>query len=90
MRPSKFSIGDGQVRVPLHSNVIVYAGRDAEVHHIQGRVTATAGRDLKLQDVQTAGSMPRRVAIWTSIASRWKATSSSSARAAICASTSAI
>jgi hypothetical protein len=45
-------IGDGQVRVPLRSNLIVYAGYNAEVQHIQGRVTATAGRDLKLHDVQ--------------------------------------
>jgi hypothetical protein len=45
-------LGDGQVRVPFHSELIVYAGRDAEVRHIQGHVTATAGRDLKLQGVQ--------------------------------------
>jgi hypothetical protein len=45
-------LGDGQVRVPFHSELIVYAGRDAEVRHIQGRVTATSGRDLKLQGVQ--------------------------------------
>ncbi len=45
-------LGDGQVRVPFHSELIVYAGLDAEVRHIQGRVTATSGRDLKLQDVQ--------------------------------------
>ncbi len=44
--------GDGRVRVPLHSELIVYAGRDGDVRHIQGRVTATSGRDLKLQDVQ--------------------------------------
>jgi len=43
---------DGQVRVPLNSELIVYAGRDGEVRHLQGRVTATSGRDLKLQDVQ--------------------------------------
>jgi hypothetical protein len=45
-------LGDGQVRVPFHSELIVYAGRDAEVRHIQGRVTATSGHDLKLQGVQ--------------------------------------
>jgi hypothetical protein len=45
-------IGDGQVRVPRGSNLIVYAGRDAEVHHTQGRVTATAGHDLSVHDVQ--------------------------------------
>jgi len=44
--------GDGQVRVPLNSELIVYAGRDAEVRRIQGRVTATSGRDLKLQGVR--------------------------------------
>jgi hypothetical protein len=46
-------IGHGQIRVPLNSNVIVYAGRDAEVRHLQGRVIADAGRDLIVQDVQT-------------------------------------
>lgn len=45
-------IGDGAVRVPRNSRLVVYAGRDAEVHHLQGRVTATAGRDLKVHDVQ--------------------------------------
>jgi hypothetical protein len=44
--------GDGQVHVPLGSQLIVYAGWNAEVHHLQGRATATAGRDLKLQGVQ--------------------------------------
>ncbi len=44
--------GDGQVHVPLGSQLIVYAGHDADVHHLQGRTTATAGRDLKLQAVQ--------------------------------------
>jgi hypothetical protein len=46
-------IGHGQVRVPRGSNVIVYAGHDAEVHHVQGRVVADAGRDLSVHDVQT-------------------------------------
>jgi hypothetical protein len=46
-------IGHGQVRVPLNSNLIVYAGRDAEVRHLQGRVIADAGHDLIVQDVQT-------------------------------------
>ncbi len=43
--------GDGQVHVPLGSQLIVYAGHNAEVHHLQGRATVTAGRDLKLQSV---------------------------------------
>jgi hypothetical protein len=46
-------ISHGQIRVPLNSNVIIYAGRDAEVRHVQGRVIADAGRDLSVQDVQT-------------------------------------
>ncbi|HTP06923.1 MAG TPA: hypothetical protein VMP08_01635 [Anaerolineae bacterium] len=46
-------IGHGQVRVPLNSNVVVYAGRDAEVRHLQGRVMVSAGRDLTVQDIQT-------------------------------------
>jgi hypothetical protein len=45
-------IGHGKVRVPLSSNLVVYAGRDAEVRHLQGRVIANAGRDLNVQDVQ--------------------------------------
>jgi hypothetical protein len=44
--------GDGRVRVPLNSELIVYAGRDGEVRYLQGRVTATSGRDLKLQEVK--------------------------------------
>lgn len=44
--------GDGQVRVPIGSRLIVYAGRSAEVRHMLGRVTATAGRDLSMRDVQ--------------------------------------
>jgi len=46
-------IGHGQVRVPLNSNVVVYAGHDAEVRHVQGRVMVSAGRDVSVQDVQT-------------------------------------
>ena len=46
-------INDGRVRVPLNSNLVVYAGHSADVQHIRGRVTATAGRDLKLHDVHT-------------------------------------
>jgi hypothetical protein len=46
-------IGHGHVRVPLNSNVIVYAGRDAEVRHLTGRVMVSAGRDLSVQDVHT-------------------------------------
>jgi hypothetical protein len=45
--------GDGQVYVPVTSDLIVYAGRNAEVRRLQGRVTATAGRDLKVHEVQT-------------------------------------
>ncbi len=44
--------GDGQVHVPRGSHLAIYAGRDAEVHHLQDRVTATAGRDLHIRDVQ--------------------------------------
>ena len=44
--------GDGKVRVPVHSEIVVYAGHDVEVRHIQGRVLATSGRDLQLRDVQ--------------------------------------
>lgn len=46
-------VGHGDVRVPLNSNVIVYAGRDAEVRHLQGRVIVDAGRNLMVQEVQT-------------------------------------
>lgn len=46
-------IGHGLVRVPLNSNVIVYAGRNVEVRHLRGRVMASAARDLSVQDVQT-------------------------------------
>ncbi len=46
-------VGHGRVRVPLGSHVIVYAGRDAEVHHVQGRVMVSGGRDVSLHDVQT-------------------------------------
>jgi hypothetical protein len=46
-------IGRGQIRVPLGSHLIVYAGRDAEVRHIRGRVLASVGHDLNVQDVQT-------------------------------------
>jgi hypothetical protein len=46
-------IGHGQVRVPQNSNVIVYAGHDAEVRHLRGSLIADAGRDLAVQDVQT-------------------------------------
>ncbi|HTP09772.1 MAG TPA: hypothetical protein VMP08_16060, partial [Anaerolineae bacterium] len=44
--------GDGQVHVPRGSHLAVYAGRNAEVHHLRDRVTATAGRDLHIHDVQ--------------------------------------
>jgi hypothetical protein len=44
--------GNGQVRVPYGTNLTVYAGRSAELHHLQGRVTATAGQDLSVRDVQ--------------------------------------
>ncbi len=47
----EIQVGDGRVRVPSGSHLIVYAGRGAEIHHIQ-RVTATAGRDLSVHDVQ--------------------------------------
>ena len=46
-------IEHGHVRVPLNSNVVMYAGHDAEVRHLQGRVIVSAGRDLSVQDVQT-------------------------------------
>jgi len=44
--------GDGHVRVPFGSDLTVYAGRSAEVRHIQSHVTATAGHDLSVRDVQ--------------------------------------
>ena len=43
---------NSQVRVPLGSHLSVYAGRSAEVRHLQGRVTATAGHHLRVRDVQ--------------------------------------
>lgn len=45
--------GNGTVLVPSGSTVTVYAGREADVHTIQGRVTATAGGSLRVHGVQT-------------------------------------
>jgi hypothetical protein len=45
-------LGDGQVRVPQGSRLIVYAGRSSEVRSLQGRVTAIAGHNLLLREVQ--------------------------------------
>jgi len=44
--------GDGRVRIPMGSLLVVYAGRSADVQHIRGRVTATARRDLSVHEVQ--------------------------------------
>lgn len=45
--------GGGTVLVPTGSSVTVYAGRGADVHTIQGPVTATAGGSLMVRDVHT-------------------------------------
>ena len=45
-------VRNGHVRVPVGSRLIVYAGRSAEVRHVEGHVTATAGHDLSVRDVQ--------------------------------------
>ena len=44
--------GDGEVRVPIGSDLKVYANRNAEVRGVHGRVTATAGGDLTLRGVR--------------------------------------
>jgi hypothetical protein len=44
--------GDGRVRVPFGSDLVVYAVHSAEVQRLQGRVTATAGDDLSVHEVE--------------------------------------
>ncbi len=45
--------GDGEVRVPLGSNVKVYAGRSVEVRDIQGSVAVYAAREARIRNVRT-------------------------------------
>lgn len=40
--------GNGQVLVPLGSSVKVYAGKNAQVHAVEGTISAVAGRDLRI------------------------------------------
>ena len=48
--------GSGEVLVPLSSNLKVYAGKDIEVHGIQGQVDAYSGVDLSLENVYCLGN----------------------------------
>jgi hypothetical protein len=48
--------GSGEVLVPFSSNLKVYAGKDIEVHGIQGQVDAYSGLDLNLQKVYCLGN----------------------------------
>ena len=45
--------GSGKVLVPRRSHVKVYAGREIEVHDIQGRVEVYAGSAVRVRNVQT-------------------------------------
>ncbi len=45
--------GSGKVLVPHRSHVKVYAGREVEVHDIQGRVAVYAGSAVRVRNVQT-------------------------------------
>lgn len=47
----------GEVLVPYASNVKVYAGKDIDVHEIQGQVDAYSGFDLTLKDVYRLGNV---------------------------------
>jgi hypothetical protein len=49
--------GNGDVSVPLESNVKVYAGQDIDVQGCRGQVDAFAGLNLKVQDVYQLGSI---------------------------------
>ncbi len=46
----------GEVLVPFSSNLKVYAGKDIDVHAVQGQVDAYAGLNLVLQDVYCLGN----------------------------------
>ncbi len=48
--------GSGEVLVPFSSNLKVYAGKDIEVHGIQGQVDAYSGLDLSLENVHRLGN----------------------------------
>src|SRR5688572_9013319 len=48
--------GSGEVRVPLESNLKVYAGKDIDVQSIQGQVDAYASLNLNVQDVYRLGN----------------------------------
>ncbi len=45
--------GDGEVRVPLGSNVKVYAGKSIEVRDLRGTVAVYAGREARIRNVRT-------------------------------------
>jgi len=44
--------GSGTVKVPINSNVKVYAGRSIDMRRIGGQVSAFAGHDMHLQSVR--------------------------------------
>lgn len=48
--------GNGEVRVPLGSNVKIYAGRDIDVRGVRGVVDAYAGARVRMQDVYCLGN----------------------------------
>ena len=49
--------GNGEVLVPVESNLKVYAGKDIDVQGIQGQVDAYSGLRLDLQDVERLGNV---------------------------------
>jgi hypothetical protein len=48
--------GSGEVLVPYASNLKVYAGKDIDVHGVQGQVDAYSVLKLNLQDVYCLGN----------------------------------
>jgi hypothetical protein len=48
--------GSGEVRVPLESNLKVYAGKDIDVQDIRGQVDAYSSANLRLQNVYRLGN----------------------------------
>ncbi len=46
----------GEVLVPFSSNLKVYAGKDINVHGVQGQVDGYSGRKPNLQDVYCLGN----------------------------------
>ena len=52
--------GSGEVLVPFSSNLKVYAGKDIEVHGIQGQVDAYSGCGLELTECLLPGKCFRR------------------------------